>query len=243
VPADPLSDSFSTTYVRNAGAVQVPTFKVVHHKTWAEVVAVVNNAANTAHPLRCISLSSYTPLDSATRKYAAVFVENTGAYFKKWYWWTNVSADFILSETDQKKKNKAHYPIRLVNISPTSHQVGEPWGFDIVAVSNTGSDAAWWWWNNNMTLDEIPALLNAHASHKPRIYQIARNNESAQNHNVWSAILVEKGSHEAYFDVDKTYDQATTLAAQRHARVVDLVPNHKLHSGNPGYAVSMVKCS
>src|SRR5262249_3973541 len=154
---------------------------------------------------------------------AAIFVGNTGAYYKHWYWWTDKPADFILSETNQKKTDKPHYPIRLVSISPTSHPVGQPWGFDIVAVSNTGSDAAWWWWNYNMKLDDIQVLLNEHASHKPRIYQLARNNESLQNHHTWTAILVEKGSHEAYFDKAVTYDDATSLAAQRHARIVDLL--------------------
>ena len=74
------------------------------------------------------------------------------------------------------------------------------------------------------------------------IYQLATGHETLQNKNVWHTILVEMGSTQAWYEPDKTYAQANALAQQRHARIIDLVPNDTLHSGDSGYAVTMLKC-
>jgi hypothetical protein len=243
-PGPPYDDEFSTAWVKNEGALHTPSFKVVHHKTWEEVKAIATNSGKTAHPLRCISLNSYLPLDAKERKYSAIFIENTGAQAKAWYWWPNAPADFIRSETDQHKTDKPHYPIRLVHISPTAQPVGEPWNFDIVAVSNTGSDSRWWWWNYNMPLQGVQKLLDDHQAKNPRVYQLANGNISLQNWNVWTAILVQSDPGTGWFDQDKTFDELTTLAKQRKARILDVIYNYKNHSGGKhGYAATMLKCS
>jgi hypothetical protein len=233
----PLKDEFSTAWVKNEGALHTPSFKVVHHKTAKEVIAIATDSGKTAHPLRCISLNSYLPYDASERKYSAIFIENTGAQGKAWYWWFNVPADFILSETDQTKKDKPHYPIRLVHISPTSQPVGEPWNFDIVAVSNTGVDSRWWRWRHNMKLEGVQKFLDDYKVKTPRVYQLANGNVSLQNWNIWTAILVGSDSGTAWFDQEKTFDELMTLAKQRNARILDLVDNYK-----NGYAATMLKC-
>jgi len=233
----PFQDSFAATYVKIVLQLKSHIVKAVYHKTKEEVEAIVADSKKTSHPLRCISLYSYFPSDSGSiRRYAAILIENTLGWATDWHWWFDAPYTVIKNEV-----NQVNY--RLVHLSPTAHPNWESYGFDAIAVSNTGDNSRWWASNTNMTRPQVNQLLADNQSHNPRIYQLSQNNHSTTNENIWTAILVEKGPNEAWYDPDKTFDELTSLAQQRHARILDLVYNTELHDGNRAYSATMLKCS
>jgi len=233
---------FSLVFVKNAGALQA-TSTLVTDNTAQQLIDLVTAAGKTSKPLRCIALESYID-PNGHQKYAAIFIENTGAHFKKWFWHFNVSANFIMSELDQSKTGP-DYPLRAIHLGPNQQPVGQPYNYDFVAIRNVGADNRWYWIQPSSTLDGIQTLIGQHANHKARIYQLACTKNPVTDSHPWSVILVDGSTEAGFFDKHLgQYNDASaiiSLAKQRVARVLDMVSNG---SGNPPgqLAVAMLKC-
>jgi hypothetical protein len=133
-----------------------------------------------------------------------------------------------LSELDQSKTGSG-YPLRAIHIGPNQQPVGQPYNYDFVAIHNVGVDNRWHWIQPASTLDGIQTLINKHANHKARIYQLACTKNPTTDSHPWSAILVDGSNAAGFFDeqLDQYNDGSVmvSLAQQRDARVLDFVRN------------------
>lgn len=94
------------------------------------------NSGGTNHN-RLIDLDTY--VEGGVTKYTAVFVANTGADSKAWWWYYNITAAQVSSALSANNG-------RLVDLERT------PSGnFNVIMVRNTGTDAAAWWWYYGLT--------------------------------------------------------------------------------------------
>jgi hypothetical protein len=234
---------FAVVYVTNSGVLQAQS-TLVTDKTSQQLIDLVNAAGKTSKPLRCIALDSY--LDPGVQqKYAAIFIENTGADFKNWMWYFNASTSFIKGELDQSKKTSP-YPLRPIHIGPNQQPVGVPYNYDVVAIHNGGADARWFWYDTTLTLDGVQTLINKHADHTARVYQLACTKNPISDSHPWSAILVDGSTETGFFDEHLgQYNDGSaiiSLAQKRVARVLDVAYNGDTNP--PGqFGVTMLKCS
>ncbi len=87
-------------------------------------------AANNA---RIIDLDTYVL--GGTRYYNAVMVQNVGAQAQGWWWYFNVSADFINTKLGENNARLTDLEPHIIDATPT---------YDCIMVSSQGEH--WWWY-------------------------------------------------------------------------------------------------
>jgi hypothetical protein len=96
-----------------------------------------------ANNARLTKLVSYDL--GAGRKFAALFVQNSGADAKGWHWWYGQTLSSVASKLSSTGD-------RLVDLSPRSDGL-----YDIVSYHDTGHK---WWWYYGMSMSSLSAAIN-----------------------------------------------------------------------------------
>lgn len=109
--------------------------------TVGETAASLTSKINLAPRKRLIDLERYTV--GGTTRFAAAWVDNTGAAAKGWWWWLNQSPAQIVSKLNDCQ-------CRLIDIDP----LGDG-RYDVIMIPNTGVDALAWWWFVGATPTQI----------------------------------------------------------------------------------------
>lgn len=99
--------------------------------------------ANTA---RLIGLSSYAT--SVGRAYDAVFISNTGADAKAWWWYYGVTGPTVTTNINANQARLYDWNV---------YTDGGVRRFDVVMVQNTGGSAVNWWWYYDTSVSNIVA--------------------------------------------------------------------------------------
>lgn len=139
---------YAVVMVKNTGA---------DAKSWwwyvnLDSIAAVSDKLNQ-HQGRLIDLDTF--VSNGKRYYNVVMIKNTGADASAWWWYVNVSPDFISQKLNE-------HGARLIDIEP--HGNGT---FSVVMVKNTNT--AWWWYYNIGTVDQLKHLT---VKHNARIIDI-----------------------------------------------------------------------
>ncbi|MEI7850130.1 MAG: hypothetical protein WCK35_30335, partial [Chloroflexota bacterium] len=147
-PADPYQ--FSTIYVANSGAYSKPWWLLVNVNPTDLFNFTVSNQA------RIISQKAFNdPAPGGSVRFFAVMIANTGADAKSWWFYQGKTVSEI---TSLWIANNA----RLVQVN--SYQKNTTTLYDVVMISNTGSDQRSWWWYVNASPADISNNLNANSA-------------------------------------------------------------------------------
>jgi hypothetical protein len=144
IKADTFSNTYTVTYVWNAGA---------YSKEWWWYVGI--DAATLAQVLqtnnaRLISLQAYD-VGGGNIRFAVAMIANAGADAKAWWYYYGASANDIPTLTHQ---NNA----RLTALESYSSNGQTLYAF--IMIANTGTDAKGWWWYFNQAPQDIGSEIS-----------------------------------------------------------------------------------
>jgi hypothetical protein len=137
----------TAVYVANTGS---------YAKTWwflADVTPATLLTFYTSNNARIVVLKAFNdPAPGGDVRYFAILISNTGADAKSWWYYHDQSVAQI---TALWQANNA----RLVQAN--SYVKGGTTLYDVVMISNTGSDARGWWWYVNATVADLVTRVSA----------------------------------------------------------------------------------
>ncbi|MBI3460393.1 serine hydrolase [Candidatus Acetothermia bacterium] len=197
---------FSVVMVKNTGAYQ---------KAWGWYYGVDAGflaSQMTVLQSRLIDLETYVV--NGQQKFAAVFVSNTGAQNKGWWWYFNTSPDFIAKKI---KDNKA----RLIDLD--SYEIDGNRLYSAVMISNKGADKKAWWWYYNASPDFIANKLT---KNKALLTSIDRGEG-----DTFTVIMEKSSGQAAWWNYGKSAGELYNNALQNGARLVDVEPYDDLYAG------------
>jgi CubicO group peptidase (beta-lactamase class C family) len=147
---------------------------------------------------RLVDLNTF--VSNGQRYYNVVMIKNAGADASAWWWYVNVSPEFIGQKINE-------HGARLVDIE--RHANGT---FSVVMVKNTGT--AWWWYYNISTVDQLKHLT---IKHNARIIDIEPY-EVSPGVKRYAVILLPNGAVPQY-DIPVTGTAVPALKAFDDAMV------------------------
>jgi hypothetical protein len=209
--AEPLR--FSVAFVRNAG---------VHAKGWWWYYGLSAEAVSTKlnnNDARIIDLESYWV--GGQQRFAVIMVPNTGANAKAWWWYYNVSPEFIGDKLDQ---NNA----RLIDIDTFVYN-GTRY-YTVVMIKNAGADAKAWWWYYNVSPQFIGDKLK---QNNARLIDIEKHGA-----DTFTVIMEKNDGKHWWWYYGLTAAQVGSFAGQNGARVFDVEPYEI--AGQQRFAVLML---
>jgi hypothetical protein len=137
----------TAVYVANSGP---------YAKTWwllVDATPATLLAFSTGNNARIVVLKAFNdPAPGGDVRYFAILIPNTGADAKNWWYYHNQSTAQV---TALWQANNA----RLVQVN--SYVKGGATLYDVVMISNTGSDTQGWWWYVNATVSDLIANVSA----------------------------------------------------------------------------------
>jgi len=147
VESAPSPSLMTAVYVTNSGS---------YAKSWGyyvDVTPAVLQSVVAADTYRIVVLKAFNdPASGGDVRYFALFIANTGADAKAWWYYHNLS---VTQVTALWQANNA----RLVQVN--SYVKSATTLYDVVMISNTGSDARSWWWYVNASMSDISAYSSA----------------------------------------------------------------------------------
>jgi hypothetical protein len=190
---------FSAVLVQNTGC-YAKTWWWYYDQTASQLYDLVTDSAS---PKRLLDLEAYTV--GGQRRFAAVLVPNTGPQAKTWWYYYDVSPNFL---TDRINQNNA----RIVDLD--TYLVGGQRYYAAVMVANQGVDAkAWEWW-----VDQTPAFVaNKLTQDNMRLLDL----EWQENGHV-SVVMVPLQGEYWWWDINHDLGTLVDLALARKARILDL---------------------
>jgi hypothetical protein len=157
--------------------------------------------------LRMIDLETYVL--NGKRRFAAVFVENTGLAQKEWDWFYDLTGDEV------KSRHRA-LGARLVDID--SYRKGSSLRYAGVTIKNTGVDRTDWWWYRNAARVTINSKLR---EHNARLIDIDPSVAGRFN-----AIMVSNRGSDRRFSIwvnqFESADQIRAFVRQNGTRIFDV---------------------
>jgi CubicO group peptidase (beta-lactamase class C family) len=147
---------------------------------------------------RLVDLNTF--VSNGQRYYNVVMIKNSGADASGWWWYVNVSPDFISQKINE-------HGARLIDIE--RHGNGT---FSVVMVKNTNT--AWWWYYNISTVDQLKHLT---VKHNARIIDIEPY-EIAPGVKRYAVILLPNGAV-PHYDIPVTGTAVPSLKAFDDAMV------------------------
>jgi hypothetical protein len=137
----------TAVYVANTGP---------YAKTWwllADVTPATLLTFSTSNNARIVVLKAFNdPAPGGDVRFFAILISNTGVDEKSWWFYKDQNVAQI---TALWQANNA----RLVQVN--SYVKGGATLYDVVMISNTGSDTQGWWWYVNATVSDLITQVNA----------------------------------------------------------------------------------
>jgi hypothetical protein len=125
------------------------------------------NALAMQHNARVVNLDAYE--EGGETVFAAIFISNTGADAKGWWWYFGQSPAQVGQLVTQ-------HNARLIDL----RQYGGGQTFAVVMVDNTGTDAVGWWWYYNVSAAQVSTFLQQNGAYLTSL-QIAAVGSSTFN--------------------------------------------------------------
>jgi hypothetical protein len=204
---------FSAVLVRNTG----PYARTGGWSLASE--AGLTNKIN-AEKGRLIDLEPYT--FQGKRRFAYVWVKNSGDANKGWHWNYDLSVKGVIKEINK-------YKVRLIDLS--TYVVDGKRRYSYIGIANEGVDAKAWWWYVNVTPNFVQQQAQAHGARlidveRPKAGRMTvimqRNDESAYSRHVY----------------DYTLSDLLRFQASNGVRITDLERYSK--NGKTRYAASLI---
>jgi Beta-lactamase enzyme family/Polyglycine hydrolase-like, structural repeat len=204
---------FSAVLVRNSG---------LYDRTGGWSVgseAGVTNKIN-AEKGRLIDLEPYT--DQGKRRFAYVWVKNTGDSAKGWHWNYDLSVKGVIKEINK-------YKVRLIDLS--TYVVDGKRRYSYVGIANEGVDARAWWWYVNVTPQFVQQQAQAHGA---RLIDVERPSAGKMT------VIMQRNDESAYSRhvYDYTLSDLLRFQASNGVRITDLERYSK--NGKTRYAASLI---
>jgi hypothetical protein len=204
---------FSAVLVQNTG---------IHARTggWSYGSEADVTSAIKANQGRLIDLEPYTV--NGQRRFAFVWVRNTGDAGKAWYWNYDLTVEQVVAAINK-------YKIRLVDLA--SYVVGGQRRYSYVGIVNQGVDARAWWWYVNVT----PQFVQQKAQeHRARLIDVERPSAGLMT------VIMQRNDEKAYSRhvYDYTLTDLLRFQASNGIRITDLEAYVK--NGQPRYAASLL---
>jgi Beta-lactamase enzyme family/Bacterial tandem repeat domain 1 len=204
---------FSAVLVRNSG----PYARTGGWSYGSE--AGVTNTIN-AHQGRLIDLEPFTV--NGKRRFAFVWVRNTGAAGKTWYWNYDLTVEQVVDDINKRQ-------VRLVDLA--TYVVNGKRRYSYIGIRNTGVDAKAWWWYVNVTPQFVQQKAQEHGARLIDVERpssglmtviMQRNDESAYSRHVYNYALID----------------LLRFQASNGVRITDL--ERYVKNGNVRYAASLI---
>jgi Beta-lactamase enzyme family/Polyglycine hydrolase-like, structural repeat len=204
---------FSAVLVRNSG----PYARTGGWSYGSE--ADVTNKIN-AEQGRLIDLEPYTV--SGKRRFAYVWVQNTGSAGKGWHWNYDLTVKGVTKEINK-------YKVRLIDLD--TYVVNGKRRYSYIGIDNQGVDGRAWWWYVNVTPKFVQQQAEANSA---RLIDVERPKAG-----LMSVIMVRNDDH-AYSRHVYDYTQTDLLRfqASNGVRITDLERYSK--NGHVRYAASLI---
>jgi Beta-lactamase enzyme family len=204
---------FSAVLVRNSG---------IYARTggWsigseADVTKKIN-----AEQGRLIDLEPFTLFGK--RLFAYVWVKNTGAAGKTWYWNYDRSLKQVVAEINK-------YKVRLVDLA--TYVVNGKRRYSYIGIANTGVDAKAWWWYVNVSPQFVQEKAQEHGA---RLIDVERPSPGLMT------VIMQRNDESAYSRhvYDYTLTDLLRFQASNSVRITDL--ERYVKNGNVRYAASLI---
>ena len=204
---------FSAVLVRNSG----PYARTGSWSYGSE--ADVTNTMN-AKKARLIDLEPYTYLGQ--RRFAYVWVKNSGDAGKGWHWNYDLSVKGVVKEINK-------YKVRLVDLS--TYVVNGKRRYAYIGIANKGVDARAWWWYVNVTPKFVQQRAQAHGA---RLIDVERPSAGRMT------VIMQRNDESAYSRhvYDYTLTDLLRFQASNGIRITDLERYTK--NGNVRYAATLI---
>ena len=204
---------FSAVLVRNSG----PYARTGSWSYGSE--AAVTNTMN-AKKARLIDLEPYTYLGQ--RRFAYVWVKNSGDAGKGWHWNYDLSVKGVVKEINK-------YKVRLVDLS--TYVVNGKRRYAYIGIANKGVDARAWWWYVNVTPKFVQQQAQAHGA---RLIDVERPSAGRMT------VIMQRNDESAYSRhvYDYTLTDLLRFQASNGIRITDLERYTK--NGNARYAATLI---
>lgn len=203
---------FASALVANSGPFHTPSWHWYYGLTSSELV---NLDEITTGRERVLDVESYQV--GTSRRYAVVTVNNLGDHARQWWWYLNVSKEFIEDELKGK---------RIIDLDPRPGSTK----YDVVMIANSGSHQKAWWYYFGRTPGQIGDLLE---DNEARLVDIERDGSGR-----FTVVMVRgSGEHWWWYHGVKA-SSVGELASQNGARIIDI--ERYSTSNGARYAVIML---
>jgi hypothetical protein len=178
---------------------------LAHQTPWQ-----VTDTINAGYRLVDIYVESFSP----SHLFTGVYVANTGAYAKSWWWYyglTEAALEDALEDHDA----------RLISLKAYDTGSGQI-RFTAVMISNTGADARIWWWYYNATPANITDLIDEQEE-EVRLTQI--NAYQTNGVTLYAVVMVDNTGDDGkawwwYYDIP--LEALSSAIGENNARLVDM---------------------
>ena len=204
---------FSAVLVRNTGA-----YARIGGWSYGSEGAVTNKIKATKG--RLIDLEPYT--DQGKRRFAYVWVKNSGDAGKGWHWNYDLSVKGVIKEINK-------YKVRLIDLS--TYVVDGKRRYSYIGIDNQGVDAKAWWWYVNVTPKFVQQQAQAHGA---RLIDVERPSAGKMT------VIMQRNDESAYSRhvYDYTLTDLLRFQASNGVRITDLERYSK--NGKSRYAASLI---
>jgi hypothetical protein len=168
----------------------------------------VTDTISLGYRLVDIYVESFSP----SYLFTGVYVANTGAYAKSWWWYYGLdeaALNYYLSENSARLISLKAYDIGSGRIR-----------FTAVMISNTGEDATAWWWYCNATPENITDLID---DNEARLTQI--NAYQTEGLTRYAVVMVDNTGADGkawWWYVNATVANVSSPIQENEARLVDM---------------------
>ena len=176
---------------------------------WAhQTPSQVTDTINLGYRLVDLYVESFSP----SYLFTGVYVANTGAYAKAWWWYYGVNETTL---NDALTDNNA----RLTSLKAYDIGGGQI-RFTAIMISNTGADATAWWWYYNATPTAITGQINYNEA---RLTQIHAYQTGGQTR--YAVVMVDNTGTAGkawWWYLNASPAAVSTLVQTNNARLVDM---------------------
>jgi hypothetical protein len=167
---------------------------------------------------RLLSLHPYHSGPAGGIRYLGLFVPNTGAEKKNWWWHPALDKAGITAML-------AAHNARLIDL----HQREDDGLYSVVMIENTGADYQDSHWDVGVSIDEVNAQVQAHHGRLTRLAAEA-NVYTVRGSAVgsWDYIMEPAGGKKWWWFVNKEGNDIDALMTSLHARVVDIEAHNEV---------------
>ena len=174
---------------------------------WWYYGLTINDLVNKVnlHQARILDLEAYQV--NGQQRFAAVLLPNTGPKGKAWWFYYNVTPDFIAERISATGG-------RIIDLD--TYFVGATRLYSVVLIANQGIDAKAWWYYYNVTPDFIAEKLGANQA---RLVDIEPHSSGT------FTVVMEKSLGEYWWwYYGLSANSINALATQHGARIIDIEP-------------------